>query len=96
MPNRSFWVEAKETLEQTSKTTPMSSRILGIGVVCVSFLVLSIGLIVGLKFPGFVEERIKEDLCVVSERYDHFHEWVSVHLVLSYFNYCMLLVNVSL
>ena len=77
MPNRSFWIDAKESLEQSSKTTPMSSKILGIGVIFVAFLILSIGLIVGLKFPGFVEERIKEDCCVVSDRYDHYREWVS-------------------
>ncbi|CAC5386948.1 unnamed protein product [Mytilus coruscus] len=75
MPNRSFWIEAKESLEQNAKTTPMSSRILGIGVIFVAFIVLSIGLIVGLKFPGFVEDRIKEDQCVVSEEYSHYNQW---------------------
>ncbi|XP_076096804.1 uncharacterized protein LOC143067427 isoform X2 [Mytilus galloprovincialis] len=76
MPNRSFWIEAKESLEQNAKTMPMSSRILGIGVIFVAFIVLSIGLIVGLKFPGFVEDRIKEDQCVVSEEYSHYNQWL--------------------
>lgn len=76
MPNRSFWIEAKESLEQNAKTMPMSSRILGIGIIFVAFIVLSIGLIVGLKFPGFVEDRIKEDQCVVSEEYSHYNQWV--------------------
>ncbi|XP_063427499.1 uncharacterized protein LOC134711002 [Mytilus trossulus] len=75
MPNRSFWIEAKESLEQNAKTMPMSSRILGIGIIFVAFIVLSIGLIVGLKFPGFVEDRIKEDQCVVSEEYSHYNQW---------------------
>lgn len=76
MPNRSFWVDAKESLEQNSKTATLSSRILGIGIIFVAFLVLSIGLIVGLKFPGFVEERIKEDQCIVSDESSNYKQWV--------------------
>jgi hypothetical protein len=73
-------LDAKESLEQNSKTATLSSRILGIGIIFVAFLVLSFGLIVGLKFPGLVEERIKEDQCIVSDESSNYKQWVCIYL----------------
>ncbi|KAK7504256.1 hypothetical protein BaRGS_00004560 [Batillaria attramentaria] len=57
---------------------PMSTRILGVGILLAGVLVLSVALIMGLEFPKYVHTHLREDQCVLQDQHDKFRTWVSL------------------
>ena len=57
-------------------TKTMSKRILGVGIIASGILVLSIALILGIKFPQFVQEKAMDDVCIVDKEHSLYNRWV--------------------
>lgn len=62
-----------------SMITPksMSKRVFGIGIIISGLLVLSIALILGLRFPAYVYDKAVQTQCILESDHNQYEIWVS-------------------
>ena len=56
----------------------MSKRVFGIGIIISGLLVLSIALILGLRFPAYVYTKAVQTQCILESGHDQYEVWVSI------------------
>ena len=59
----------------------MSKRVFGIGIIISGLLVLSIALILGLRFPAYVYTKAVQTQCILDFGHDQYEFWVSIDFV---------------
>ncbi|XP_069116396.1 uncharacterized protein [Argopecten irradians] len=74
---RATWNEKYSEPEPRSPALDFSTVILGAGIFIVALIILAVGLIIGLQFPDFAQNRVIEEQCVTSTEHELFNEWVS-------------------
>ncbi len=62
----------------------MSKRVFGIGIIIAGLLVLSIALILGLRFPAYVNSKAVQTQCILEPDHHQYHTWVSAPLCRRY------------
>ncbi|XP_033734708.1 uncharacterized protein LOC117323540 [Pecten maximus] len=74
---RATWNEKYPEPEPRPPALDFSTVILGAGIFIVALIILAVGLIIGLQFPDFAQNRVVEEQCVTSTEHELFNEWVS-------------------
>ncbi|XP_060079533.1 uncharacterized protein LOC132558931 [Ylistrum balloti] len=74
---RATWNEKYPEPEPRPPALDFSTVILGAGIFIVALIILAVGLIIGLQFPDFAQNRVIEEQCVTSKEHELFDEWVS-------------------
>ncbi|OWF37757.1 uncharacterized protein LOC110467095 [Mizuhopecten yessoensis] len=74
---RATWNEKYPEQEPRPPALDLSTAILGAGIFIVALIILAVGLIIGLQFPDFAQNRVIEEQCVTSTEHELFTEWVT-------------------
>lgn len=78
---RATW---SEKYPETEHRVNVSTAILGVGIFIVGLILLAVGLIIGLKFPDFAQNRVIEEQCVTSKSHSLYKKWVSTLFIVPY------------